>query len=224
MTQITDEEWQKMSVEERQEHQIKNCIFCKIAKGEIHSNKIYDDSDFVGILDIKPSTKGHVLVIPKKHVQIMPQLGTELNGKLGITLKNISTKITKTLDAKATSVFIANGAVAGQIAPHLIIHVIPRKENDEVNLNPELNKANKDKSLEIRNKIISSLGLPEPGEENQKQKTEQQPQPEEKEQSIKQEETKEKTEEQQPQPEEKEQPEETKIDKNLLDKIKDMFD
>lgn len=215
MTQITDEEWQKMSAEDRQEHQIKNCIFCKITKGEIPSNKIYDDLDFVGILDINPSTKGHVLVIPKKHAQIMPQLGTELNGKLGITLKNISLKITKTLDVKATSVFIANGVVAGQNAPHLIIHIIPRKEHDEINLNPELKKANKEKSLEIRKKIISSLGLPDPIKEKEEQKTKQ-PHQDEKEQSIKQEETKEKGEEK--------QPEATKIDKNLLDKIKDMFD
>lgn len=214
MTQITDEEWQKMSAEERQEHQIKNCIFCKITKGEIPSNKIYDDPDFFGILDINPSTKGHVLVLPKKHAQIMPQLGTELNGKLGIALKNISTKITKTLDAKATSVFIANGAVAGQNAPHLIIHIIPRTENDEINLNPELKIANKEKSLEMRKKIISSLGLPEPGKEEEEQKTKQ-PSKDEKEQQIKQNETKEKQEE---------PIQETKIDKNLLDKIKNMFD
>ena len=46
---------------------MENCIFCKIAKGEIPADKIYEDKDFLVFLDIKPVSDGHLLIIPKKH-------------------------------------------------------------------------------------------------------------------------------------------------------------
>lgn len=165
MSSISDDEWQNMSAEERMKFQMDNCIFCKIIKGDVPSKKVYDDADFVGILDVKPGSKGHVLVLPKKHVQIMPQLGTELSGKLGVVVKTISNKLISSLGVKGVSVFVANGAVAGQNAPHLMLHILPRKEDDNVNLNPELKKINKNDIVNLRNRVISSLGLPEPGKE-----------------------------------------------------------
>ncbi|MCC7574428.1 HIT domain-containing protein [Candidatus Woesearchaeota archaeon] len=161
MSGISEEEWQKMSPEEREEFQIKNCVFCKIISGEIPSKKIYDDNNFVGILDINPGVKGHILVLPKKHVQIMPQLGTELSGELGIVCKKISEKMKKALSVNDVSVFVANGAVAGQNAPHFMMHIIPRKENDNISLNPELKKFSLEKINDYRKKIIKGLGLPD---------------------------------------------------------------
>jgi histidine triad (HIT) family protein len=161
MSDITEEEWQKMSPEERSDHQVKNCIFCKIIKGEIPSKKFYEDSNFVGILDINPGSKGHVLVLPKKHVQIMPQLGTELNGELGIVSKKISSKVKKAIGVSATSVFVANGAVAGQNAPHFMMHIIPRRNSDNVKLNPNLSEMNISLINASRKKIIQHLGLPD---------------------------------------------------------------
>lgn len=206
MSGISDEEWQKMSPEERMNFQMSNCIFCKIIKGEISSKKVYDDDEFVGILDVNPGAKGHVLILPKKHIQIMPQLGTELSGKLGIVIKAVTNKIVKALGVKGASVFVANGAVAGQNAPHLMIHIIPRKDGDEVNLNPELKKVNKDNVVNLRNKFISSLGLPVPGEEEKGPVKKEEPVKEIKDDKSEKEEVK------------KEKP-----DKALLDKISSMF-
>ncbi len=170
MSGITDEEWQKMSPEERAEFQVKNCIFCKIIKGEIPSKKVYDDVNFVGILDINPGAKGHVLLLPKKHVQIMPQLGTELNGELGVVAKKISAKIKSALGVASTSIFVANGAVAGQNAPHFMLHIIPRKDGDGVSLNPNLKNVSESKIVVFRDKFISALGLPTPGTLNEVKK------------------------------------------------------
>jgi len=161
MTDITDEEWQKMSPEEKLELQRKNCIFCKIISGEIPAKKVYEDENFIGILDINPGYKGHVLVLPKKHIQIMPQLGTELSGKLGIVSKKISAKIKNAIGSEATSIFVANGAVAGQNAPHFMMHIIPRKKEDEIKLNPELKIIDDKKINDLRKKIITQLGLPD---------------------------------------------------------------
>ena len=58
MSQVTEEELQKMSPEQIAELQKQNCIFCKIIAGEIPSKKVYEDDNFIGILDINPATQG----------------------------------------------------------------------------------------------------------------------------------------------------------------------
>ncbi len=212
MSQITEEEWQKMSPEERMEYQIKNCIFCKIIKGEIPSKKVYEDDDFLGVLDVNPGTKGHVLVLPKKHVQIMPQLGTELNGKLGIVTQIISTKLKESMNAKGTSIFVANGAAAGQNAPHFMMHIFPRREDDKLSLDPEKKEVDINIINDLRVKFIKNLGLPDPAEEKviePKEQKEEEIQDEKKEINDDSEKIKEET------PKEKDA---------LFDKIKKMFD
>lgn len=59
-----------------------DCIFCKIAKGEIHSATVYEDSHFTVILDVNPATKGHCLIIPKEHFDNIYDLDGETAGKL----------------------------------------------------------------------------------------------------------------------------------------------
>ena len=49
----------------------KDCIFCNIVNGEIPSTNVYDDDNFIGILDIHPKAPGHVVIIPKKHFTIL---------------------------------------------------------------------------------------------------------------------------------------------------------
>jgi histidine triad (HIT) family protein len=114
------------------------CIFCKIAKGEIPSFKIYEDEKCLAFLDINPATKGHVLLIPKDHYHLMPLIPEELSAHLGQIAKLISLKSIQLLGASHSNIFVGNGAAAGQNAPHVIIHVIPRYEGDGLNL--ELNK------------------------------------------------------------------------------------
>ena len=59
-----------------------DCLFCKIAKGEIHSATVYEDSHFTVILDVNPATKGHCLIIPKEHFDNIYDLDGETAGKL----------------------------------------------------------------------------------------------------------------------------------------------
>ncbi|MFT4261289.1 MAG: HIT domain-containing protein [Candidatus Woesearchaeota archaeon] len=145
-----------MSAEEIAKKQQENCIFCKIIKGDIPSHKVYEDEDFLAILDINPSTKGHVLILPKTHVPITPLLQPEITAKLGRFVKIISSKLLKALNCKGTSVFVANGYVAGQNAPHLIVHVISRTASDEVNLNPK--REEREGYDEVHKKIVETIG------------------------------------------------------------------
>ena len=121
-----------MSPEELAELQKQQCIFCQIIQGKIPSRKIYEDETTLVILDIKPAAKGHCLILPKQHYAILPQIPKEVLEHLFIVAKEISHLQLKALRAEGTSVFLANGAAAGQRAQHVMLHVIPRKEGDKL--------------------------------------------------------------------------------------------
>jgi len=132
--QITEEELKNMSPEQIAELQKQNCIFCHINEGKIPAKKIYEDDLCFAILDINPATKGHMLLIPKEHVMVLPQASEDLVKHLGNITKKLSLASIRALGVEGTNIFIANGAVAGQRAPHAMIHIIPRTEGDHVSV------------------------------------------------------------------------------------------
>jgi histidine triad (HIT) family protein len=140
--ELTEEDLKKMSAEEIAELQKQNCIFCKIVKKEIPAKIVHEDKDTICILDINPAAEGHILVLPKEHFMIMPHMTDEVLAKVFKSVKLMSQTLLKTFQCKGTTVFVANGAAAGQRAPHVIVHVFPRRENDGlVNLpNYEMNE------------------------------------------------------------------------------------
>lgn len=142
-----------MSEEVKQETQ--KCPFCMIVNGEIPSHKVVENDEFMSFLDINPANKGHTLIIPKKHVPISPMLEPKLAGSLANIIKVVNQKLIQTY-SKSTTIFIANGGVAGQKAPHLIIHVIPRDDNDGINLNPK--RSEKKGWEEMHKKIVEGIG------------------------------------------------------------------
>jgi len=127
-----EEKLKKMSPEEIAAFQKQQCVFCKIIDGSIPSTKIYEDDRCIVVLDINPSTKGHVLLIPKHHYSIMPQVSDEDLGHLFVVAKKLSQILLKGLKVSGTNIFIANGPAAGQRAQHFLIHIIPRKEGDKL--------------------------------------------------------------------------------------------
>lgn len=159
-------DFSKMSPQEVAEYQKSNCIFCKIIAGEIPSKKVYEDKDFFAILDINPVAKGHVLLLPKEHVQVMPQMNPELAGNLAVATQKISQKLITSTGCKGTTVFIANGAVAGQKAPHFLAHIIPRKNNDDVPLNPKFKNQNDDEWTQTHKKLYKAIYGAEPKDQN----------------------------------------------------------
>ncbi len=151
----TEEELNNMSPEEIVELQKQNCIFCNIIKDEIPGKKVYEDDDFKAVLDKNPGNKGHVLLLPKEHYQVMPLMPPELGGKVGVACKKVSNLVLKATGAKATSLYVSNGGAAGQNAPHSMIHIIPRFENDSIKLNPVWKEDVKHK--EYKDKIKKAL-------------------------------------------------------------------
>lgn len=128
--QLTEEDLKKMTPEQIRELQKQNCIFCHIISGRAQAKKVYEDEKCIAILDIYPSNPGHVLLLPKEHHALMPLIPEEDVKHLGIIAKKISHALLKALKVQGTNIFIANGQIAGQKAPHFMMHIIPRKEKD----------------------------------------------------------------------------------------------
>lgn len=132
MPELTEADLEKMSPEQIAELQKQNCIFCHIISGKIPAKKVYEDDKCLAILDINPATKGHVLLIPKEHHVVLQMLPEETIMHLGKITKMLSRTALRALGAEGTNIFIASGAVAGQKAPHAMIHIIPRNEKDRI--------------------------------------------------------------------------------------------
>ena len=107
-----------------------NCIFCKIANGEIPSTTLYEDEDFRVILDMGPATRGHALLLSKEHYANLFELDDELAAKALVTAKKVAARMKDALGADGFNLVQNNGEAAGQTVFHFHMHLIPRYEND----------------------------------------------------------------------------------------------
>ncbi len=108
-----------------------DCLFCKIANGEIPSATLYEDDDFRVILDVGPASKGHALILPKQHAENLYDLPDETAAQAMLLAKKMGTKIKDALHCDGLNVVQNNGLAAGQTVFHFHIHLIPRYEGDE---------------------------------------------------------------------------------------------
>ena len=110
---------------------MEDCIFCKIANGEIPSATLYEDNDFRVILDLGPGSKGHALVLPKAHYANLYEMPDELLGKAMAVAKKAAAALTEGLHADGLNLIQNNGITAGQTVFHFHMHLIPRYEGKE---------------------------------------------------------------------------------------------
>ena len=103
-----------------------NCIFCKIANGEIPANALYEDEDFKIILDRGPATKGHALLLPKEHYENLYEIEDETAAKVLPLAKKMAAKMTKAFGCDGFNLVQNNGECAGQTVFHFHLHMIPR--------------------------------------------------------------------------------------------------
>lgn len=111
-----------------------DCIFCKIAAGEIPSATVYEDDDFRAILDLGPAAKGHTLVIPKSHSDNLLSVEPDTAAKALKVISKTANAINEALGCDGINVVQNNGEAAGQTVMHLHFHIIPRYKNDSVNI------------------------------------------------------------------------------------------
>ncbi|HLD19317.1 MAG TPA: HIT family protein [Candidatus Nanoarchaeia archaeon] len=108
------------------------CTYCDWITSK--KNLLYEDEHSVVLINPKPASAGHLLVLPRKHITIFEQLPSDIGARLGIIANKMSMIQFEALGAQGTNLVIQNGVGAGQTMPHLGIHLIPRKEGDGINL------------------------------------------------------------------------------------------
>lgn len=107
-----------------------DCIFCKLANGDIPTNTVYEDDDFRVFLDASPATRGHCLIVPKEHCNDLEDLDEKTAAKVLPLAKKIMKLLKDKLGWDGFNVVQNNRALAGQSVFHFHMHLIPRYEGD----------------------------------------------------------------------------------------------
>ncbi|MBO4290874.1 MAG: HIT family protein [Lachnospiraceae bacterium] len=107
-----------------------DCIFCKIANGEIPTRTVYEDENFRAILDMGPATKGHTLILPKEHADNLFELPAQTAQQVLPVAQKVAEILRKKLGCTGLNLVQNNGEIAGQTIMHFHLHVIPRYEDD----------------------------------------------------------------------------------------------
>ena len=134
------------------------CLFCKIAKGEIPCSKVYEDKEIIAFLDISPVAIGHTLIVPKKHSDSMLEADEQILESITKVMKKISLALIKALGAEGINTIMNTGRAAGQLVSHTHIHIIPRFKNDGKHLfNWKTGKYNEGMAAQIVERIKKVL-------------------------------------------------------------------
>ena len=112
-----------------------DCIFCRIAAGEIPVTKVHEDDYGIAFMDIGPLAEGHVLVIPKTHAETVDQLTPDQAAGLLRNLPALVRAVQAATGCQGVNVLQNNGTVAHQVVPHVHFHIIPRNPGDEFHFN-----------------------------------------------------------------------------------------
>jgi len=107
-----------------------DCIFCKIIDGEIPAVKVLDEELVIAFMDINPSSKGHMLVVPKNHAENIFEISESDLTALIKAVKRCANAVKEALNAEGVTILQLNGKASDQIVPHFHIHIIPRWKND----------------------------------------------------------------------------------------------
>ena len=138
-----------------------NCIFCKIANGDIPSKTIYEDDEFRVILDLGPATEGHALILPKDHYANLYELPDVVAGKVLKLAKKMAIQMTKKLGCDGFNIVQNNGEVAGQTVFHFHMHLIPRYSDDNQQIGWKPIESTQEELEEIKNKILGNVDIVE---------------------------------------------------------------
>ena len=130
-----------------------NCIFCKIAAGEIPSATLYEDDDFRVILDVSPASKGHALILPKEHYRNLYELDDGLASKALVLAKKMIVRLKDVLGCDGYNIVQNNEEAAGQTVFHFHMHMIPRYQGDKGGIGWHMGELKEKDKEEILNSV-----------------------------------------------------------------------
>ena len=138
------------------EMKMDDCIFCKIANGQIPSKTLYEDERFRVILDLGPVTKGHALILPKEHAANLYELPEDTAGEVMRLAKKMAGIMREKLHCDGLNLMQNNGEVAGQTVEHFHLHIIPRYLNDGQNVNWVHGESSQEELEAVRREIVEN--------------------------------------------------------------------
>ncbi|MBN1942980.1 MAG: HIT domain-containing protein [Phycisphaerae bacterium] len=112
-----------------------DCIFCKIIAGEIPCAKLLEEEHALAFLDIGPVARGHALLIPKGHYQTLDEMPPEAAAAMFRRLPELVRAVQAVTECEGINVLQNNGRIAGQVVPHVHVHVIPREKAGRFSFN-----------------------------------------------------------------------------------------
>lgn len=107
-----------------------NCVFCKIAAGEIPCHRVHEDAHTIAFLDIAPVATGHAIVIPRHHAMRLDELPATELARAAEALGAVAGRVLRATGCTAYNVLQNNGEAAGQVVMHVHFHIIPRRAGD----------------------------------------------------------------------------------------------
>lgn len=133
-----------------------DCIFCKIVNKELPAEVVYEDEHTLAFLDINPTNEGHTLVIPKKHSANLLDMDEEDFAHVSKTVHRLAPKIKQATGACGINVIMNVEPCAGQVVMHPHVHIIPRFENDGLEIWHGKPYESEEKMKKIAEKIKSA--------------------------------------------------------------------
>jgi histidine triad (HIT) family protein len=135
-----------------------DCIFCKIVAGEIPSVKVLDEDKVFAFMDINPSSRGHMLVVPRNHAENIFEISEADLSAVMRAVKRCAAAAKKALGAEGITVLQLNGKASDQVVPHLHVHIMPRWEDDGLTVsNWEMKAGDMDELQDIAEKVKEHL-------------------------------------------------------------------
>jgi len=121
-----------------------DCIFCKIVAGELPAEVVQEDEHTVAFMDLNPWTRGHALVIPRNHSTDLLEIADEDLARTSAAAKRLAGRMKEKLGADGVNLLNSCGQAAWQTVFHFHVHVIPRYEDDPLQLPTRPEEADKD--------------------------------------------------------------------------------
>ena len=136
---------------------VNDCIFCNIINGEIPCFKLYEDEHTLAFMDINPAHDGHALIVPKVHADDLLSIEPDSLAAVAMTARKVARAVDGTVKPEGINLMQCNGEAAGQSVFHFHMHVLPRRDRDELKLNWGLEAGDMDAIGELAERIRASL-------------------------------------------------------------------
>ncbi len=134
-----------------------DCIFCRIAAGDIPCAKLLETDEALAFLDVNPLTPGHALLIPKTHVERLDEMTGSLAGQVLRHLPSLARAVQQATGAPAYNILQNNGQLANQAVGHVHFHIIPRAPGDAFRFNWPAAQYAEGEMEAMRQKILAAL-------------------------------------------------------------------